>query len=135
MALIQRATERALAAGTTAAAVLDLVGRVRATSRAPIVLFTYANPVLRMGVDTFGDRAREAGVDGVLVLVPIEEAGAFATRWPRTRHRRDLSVEPDDHRCADDAPRAWPGISFTASRGWASPARATLRTAPTACAG
>jgi len=76
--VIQRATERALAAGTTAAAVLDLVGRVRATIKAPIVLFTYANPVLRMGVDTFGDRAREAGVDGVLVLdLPIEEAGSF----------------------------------------------------------
>jgi len=76
--VIQRATERALAAGTTATAVLDLVGRVRATIKAPIVLFTYANPVLRMGVDTFGDRAREAGVDGVLVLdLPIEEAGSF----------------------------------------------------------
>ena len=46
--------------------------------RAPIVLFTYANPVLRMGVEAFGDRAREAGVDGVLVLdLPIEEAGGF----------------------------------------------------------
>ena len=44
--------------------------------KAPIVLFTYANPVLRMGVDTFGDRARAAGVDGVLILdLPIEEAG------------------------------------------------------------
>src|SRR6188474_2600784 len=76
--VIQRATERALAAGATASGVLDLVGRVRATIKAPIVLFTYANPVLRMGVDTFGDRAREAGVDGVLVLdLPIEEAGSF----------------------------------------------------------
>ena len=43
-----------------------------------MVLFTYANPVLRMGVDVFGDRARAAGVDGVLVLdLPIEEAGGF----------------------------------------------------------
>jgi tryptophan synthase alpha chain len=73
--VIQRATERALAAGTTAAGVLDLVARVRATVRAPIVLFTYANPILRMGIDRFADRAREAGVDGVLVLdLPIEEA-------------------------------------------------------------
>ncbi len=76
--VIQRATERALAAGATASGVLDLVKRVRSTVKAPIVLFTYANPVLRMGVDTFGDRARDAGVDGVLVLdLPIEEAGAF----------------------------------------------------------
>ena len=76
--VIQRATERALAAGTTASSVLDLVGRVRPGIRAPIVLFTYANPVLRMGVDAFGDRARDAGVDGILVLdLPIEEAGGF----------------------------------------------------------
>ena len=76
--VIQRATERALAAGTTAAGVLDLVSRVRPAVKAPIVLFTYANPVLRMGVDAFGDRARAAGVDGVLVLdLPIEEAGSF----------------------------------------------------------
>ena len=76
--VIQRATERALAAGATASSVLELVKRVRSTIQAPIVLFTYANPVLRMGVDTFGDRARDAGVDGVLVLdLPIEEAGGF----------------------------------------------------------
>ncbi|HET9466888.1 MAG TPA: tryptophan synthase subunit alpha [Vicinamibacterales bacterium] len=76
--VIQRATERALAAGATASGVLDLVSRVRATVKAPIVLFTYANPVLRMGVEAFGDRARAAGVDGVLVLdLPIEEAGSF----------------------------------------------------------
>ena len=76
--VIQRATERALAAGATASGVLDLVKRVRQGVKAPIVLFTYANPVLRMGIDTFGDRARDAGVDGVLVLdLPIEEAGGF----------------------------------------------------------
>jgi tryptophan synthase alpha chain len=76
--VIQRATERALAAGATASGVLDLVRDVRSTVKAPIVLFTYANPVLRMGVDAFGDRARSAGVDGVLVLdLPIEEAGGF----------------------------------------------------------
>lgn len=76
--VIQRATERALAAGATASGVLDLVARVRPAVKAPIVLFTYANPVLRMGVDAFGDRARAAGVDGVLVLdLPIEEAGGF----------------------------------------------------------
>jgi tryptophan synthase alpha chain len=76
--VIQRATERALAAGTTASRVLDLVAGLRGKLRAPIVLFTYANPILRMGVREFGDRAREAGVDGVLVLdLPIEEAGDF----------------------------------------------------------
>jgi tryptophan synthase alpha chain len=76
--VIQRATERALAAGTTLAGVLDLVGRVRPDLRAPVVIFSYANPILRYGAERFADRAREVGVDGVLVLdLPIEEAGDF----------------------------------------------------------
>jgi tryptophan synthase alpha chain len=73
--VIQRATERALAAGTTLTQVLDLVGCVRNDVRAPVVIFSYANPILRMGAERFADRAREVGVDGVLVLdLPIEEA-------------------------------------------------------------
>ena len=76
--VIQRATERALAAGATASGVLDLVERIRSSVAAPIVVFSYANPILRMGIEVFGDRARRAGVDGVLVLdLPIEEAGDF----------------------------------------------------------
>jgi tryptophan synthase alpha chain len=73
--VIQRAAERALAAGGSLSATLTLVERVRQTVRAPIVLFTYANPVLRYGVERFADRAARAGVDGVLVLdLPLEEA-------------------------------------------------------------
>ena len=73
---IQRSSERALAAGSTLAGVLAMVAGVRADVAAPIVLFTYANPVVRMGLDAFARRAAEAGVDGVLALdLPIEEAG------------------------------------------------------------
>src|SRR4029077_405852 len=61
--VIQRATERALAAGATAVGVLDLVARVRSSIKARIVLFSYANPILRMGIAAFGDRAQAAGVD------------------------------------------------------------------------
>jgi tryptophan synthase alpha chain len=76
--VIQRATERALASGTTLTGVLDLVARVRPALKAPIVIFSYANPILRMGAARFADRARDAGVDGVLVLdLPIEEADEF----------------------------------------------------------
>jgi tryptophan synthase alpha chain len=76
--VIQRATERALAAGTSLSAVLDMLERVRPTLRVPLVLFTYANPVLRMGTESFGRRAAQVGVDGVLVLdLPVEEAGEF----------------------------------------------------------
>jgi len=76
--VIQRATERALASGTTLTGVLDLIARVRADIRAPIVIFSYANPILRIGAQRFADIAGNAGVDGVLVLdLPIEEAGDF----------------------------------------------------------
>ena len=76
--VIQRATERALASGTTLAGVLELIGRLRSDLRAPIVIFSYANPILRFGAERFADTARAAGVDGVLVLdLPIEEADGF----------------------------------------------------------
>ena len=60
--------------------VLDLVGRLRAELRPPIVIFSYVNPILRLGPERFADRCRAAGVDGVLVLdLPIEEADEFRT--------------------------------------------------------
>ncbi len=78
--VIQRATERALAAGTRLRDVLDLVEHVRSRISVPIVVFSYANPLMRMGVDAFAKRAAAAGVDGVLALdLPIEEAGDFRT--------------------------------------------------------
>ena len=76
--VIQRAAERALAAGGSLRAALSLIEAVRADLAAPIVVFSYANPVLRMGIQPFAVRAAAAGVDGVLVLdLPIEEAGEF----------------------------------------------------------
>jgi len=76
--VIQRATERALAGGTTLADVLKMIAAVRQMVRAPIVLFSYANPILRFGAERFADEARSAGVDGVLTLdLPIEEVVEF----------------------------------------------------------
>src|SRR5262249_52873294 len=76
--VIQRATERALAAGGSLRASLALIGNVRPHLTAPIVVFSYANPIIRMGLDTFANQAAVAGVDGVLALdLPIEEAGEF----------------------------------------------------------
>ena len=78
--VIQRATERALAAGTTLALVLDMLARLRGAITAPIVIFSYANPIMRFGSEAFAAAAQAAGVDGVLVLdLPIEEAGEFRT--------------------------------------------------------
>ena len=76
--VIQRASERALAARTTLRGTLDMIKATRARISAPIVLFTYVNPILRMGEAAFVKEAADAGVDGVLVLdLPVEEAGPF----------------------------------------------------------
>jgi len=78
--VIQRASERSLAAGTTLGGVLDLVSRVRRRGLGTaIVLFGYANPILAMGEENFAGRARDAGADGVLLTdVPAEEARSLA---------------------------------------------------------
>jgi len=76
--VIQRASERALLAGTTLAGVLALVKSLREKTDVPLVLFSYFNPVLQMGLEKFGDAARAAGADGVLItdLTP-EEGGEY----------------------------------------------------------
>lgn len=75
---IQRASERALKSGTTLASVLALVRRIRQSSQIPLVLFSYFNPILQMGLEKFAVAASEAGADGVLAtdLTP-EEAGDY----------------------------------------------------------
>ena len=84
--VIQRATERAIAAGSTLVKVLGMVSDVRSLVNAPIVIFSYANPILRMGLDEFVSRARQAGVDGVLTLdVPPEESQQFREALSRAR--------------------------------------------------
>ncbi len=76
--VIQRATERALAAGTTLPKVLDMLKTLRPAISAPIVIFSYANPILRMGLETFVTEAKAAGLDGVLTLdMPPEEGDQF----------------------------------------------------------
>src|SRR3984893_975696 len=57
---IQRASERALRGGTTLAGVLELVRRVRAHSEVPLVLFSYCNPILQMGLEKFAEVAAAA---------------------------------------------------------------------------
>jgi tryptophan synthase alpha chain len=71
---IQRASERALKSGTTLAGVLELIRRIRQSSQVPLVLFSYYNPILQMGLERFATVAFEAGADGVLAtdLTPEE---------------------------------------------------------------
>jgi len=71
---IQRASERALRSGTTLAKVIDLVRQIRKSSEVPVVLFSYYNPILQMGLEKFASSAAAAGADGVLAtdLTPEE---------------------------------------------------------------
>jgi len=71
---IQRASERALRSGTTLAGVIGLIEKIRAQSDVPLVLFSYFNPILQMGLEKFAKTAALAGADGVLAtdLTPEE---------------------------------------------------------------
>ena len=79
--VIQRACERALMFGVSTRDVLGYVQEFRKTNQStPIVLMGYANPIERMGVPTFIAAAKEAGVDGVIVVdYPPEECVEFAS--------------------------------------------------------
>ena len=78
---IQRASDRALRSGTTLAGVIDLVRSIRSHSQVPLVLFSYFNPILQMGLEKFAAAAAAAGTDGVLAtdLTPEEAVEYRAT--------------------------------------------------------
>ncbi len=77
--VIQRASERSVARGTTLTDVLGLAKELRAARPAAgLVLFSYLNPVIRMGMKEFCAKAAEAGADGVLLTdMIVEEAGEY----------------------------------------------------------
>lgn len=73
--VIQRASERALQAGTKLSQLLEIVRDIRRHSEIPLLLFSYLNPLLRYGFDRLGADASQAGIDGVLMTdLCVEEA-------------------------------------------------------------
>jgi tryptophan synthase alpha chain len=86
---IQRASDRALRGGTTLAGVIELVRRIRTHSEVPLVLFSYFNPILQMGLEKFAAAAAAAGADGVLAtdLTPEE-----ATEYRATMQAHELDT-------------------------------------------
>src|SRR5438046_3112600 len=87
--VIQRASERALKHGTSLGQVMTLAAEVREHAQSTgIIIFSYLNPVLRMGMQKFCKVARAAGVDGVLLIdLPVEEAEEYL----RAMRENDLS--------------------------------------------
>jgi tryptophan synthase alpha chain len=99
--VIQRASERALRQWTTLAQVLTLAADVRQHAQSTgMIVFSYLNPILRMGMKKFCAVARHAGVDGALLTdLPVEEAGEYL----HAMQRHDLApvflaapTSPDD---------------------------------------
>lgn len=77
--VIQRASERALKHGTALAHVLTLAAEIRQQAQSTgLIIFSYLNPILRMGMEKFCKVARAAGIDGALVTdLPVEEAAEY----------------------------------------------------------
>jgi tryptophan synthase alpha chain len=76
--VIQRASERALRQGTSLHDVLELGRQVRSETNAGLIVFSYLNPVLRLGLERFCAEAVKAGVDGALITdLTVEEAGEY----------------------------------------------------------
>jgi tryptophan synthase alpha chain len=80
--------------------VLNLAAEIRSESDAGLIIFTYLNPIIRMGVERFAAAAANAGVDGALVTdLPVEEADEYLKQM----RKRDLATvflaaptSPDD---------------------------------------
>jgi tryptophan synthase alpha chain len=88
--VIQRASERALKHGTSLEHVLKLAAEIREHSQsAGLVIFSYLNPILRMGMEKFCKVARHAGIDGTLITdLPVEESGDYL----REARKNDLAT-------------------------------------------
>ena len=87
--VIQRASERALKHPTSLGQVLTLAAEIRQHAQSTgLIVFSYLNPILRMGMERFCKVARAAGVDGTLITdLPVEESAEYL----RVMHAYDLS--------------------------------------------
>ena len=98
--VIQRASERALHHGTSLEQVLRVGKEVRSKSQAGLIIFSYLNPILRMGLTKFSAALEDAGMDGALVTdLPVEEAGDYLHEMRKRRlHTVFLAAptSPDD---------------------------------------
>jgi len=83
---IQETSQRAIENGMTLAKGLDIVKEFRKGSELPVVIFSYYNPIYKMGVNEFIERAAAAGADGALVVdLSPEESGEFVAA-ARAKH-------------------------------------------------
>jgi len=87
--VIQRASERALRNGVSLDQVIKLAAEIRRVSDAGLIIFSYLNPVLRMGLENFAAKAADAAIDGALITdLPVEEANEYL----RAMRKRNLAT-------------------------------------------
>lgn len=97
--VIQAAATRALGRGVTLPAVLDVVRSVAPQIQAPIILFTYYNPILNRGVESFLQTIAAAGVRGLVVPdLPLEEVEGVLTAATEAGVEVTLLVAPTSPR-------------------------------------
>ncbi len=113
----QMAAQRALEAGATTKGVLEAVGKIRAQSPAPVVLYTYLNPILQFGWREFHQAAAEVGVDGLLILDLPPEEDSLAPPDDRIVHIRLIAPTTSDERKAKIAAAARGFIYYVSRTG------------------
>lgn len=126
--VIQRASERALKHGTSLTDVLQLAREIRKQSQAGLVIFSYLNPVLRLGFERFCAQAADSGVDGVLLIdLTVEEAGDYCRCMEAHQLATVFLVAPTspDHRLKRIA-QACNGFVYAVSRTGVTGARSEL---------
>ena len=126
--VIQRSSERALQRGTTLADVLQLAKDVRKQSHAGLIIFSYLNPILRMGLTKFAVAAQDAGIDGALITdQPVEEADTYLTEMRKRKLATVFLVAPTspDERLKQIA-KASTGFVYAVSRTGVTGARKQL---------
>jgi tryptophan synthase alpha chain len=126
--VIQRASERALRHGTSLEQVLKLGKEVRKQSQAGLIIFSYLNPILRLGLTKFTAAVEDAGIDGALITdLPVEEAGDYLHEM-RKRHLDTVFLvaptSPDDR--LKQIAKASTGFVYAVSRTGVTGARKQL---------
>ena len=126
--VIQRASERALRGGTTVHQVLGLAKEIRRRSQAGLIIFTYLNPIMRMGWAKFSAAVEDAGVDGALITdLPVEESHDYVSEMRnRALATVFLAAPTSTDQRLEQIARASSGFVYAVSRTGVTGARQQL---------